>query len=105
MTGAAVRTNERKRNQAFAPTWRPIGSRRRISRTSGDWRPGTNALAAKPAAMAMSATTPNAASATPMPAIGTSAAHTTADLAEHGVKIIRNDARSRSRRVSSTRVA
>ena len=105
MIGVAVTTKERKRNQAFAITWRSIG--RRIgasSSTSDGWRPGISALAPRPAATAAAPTTPNAAIATGTPAYGARAAMTTAERAEHGVRVIRNEPSSRSRRVRRTRV-
>ena len=47
---------------------------------------------------------PNAARAATGPANGAIAAITTADRAEHGVIVTRNEAISRSRRVARTRV-
>ena len=105
MNGVAVTTNARNRHQAFAATWRGTGARRGdSSRTRDDWRPGIIALAPRPAAIVAAATTPNAAIATGTPANGASAAMTTADAAEQGVSVTRNEARTRSRRVRSTRV-
>ncbi len=48
--------------------------------------------------------TAKAAAAAAGPANGTSAATTTAERAEHGTRVTRNDASTRSRRVASTRV-
>ena len=72
--------------------------------TSGDWRPGSMALAAIPAPRVTPTMRPNAAAVTAGPAKGISAATTTADRAEQGTSVTRNEARTRSRRVARTRV-
>ena len=59
--------------------------------TSGDWRPGSIAFAAIPAASVSADDEPEAAAATAGPAKGTRAATTTADRAEQGTSVTRND--------------
>ena len=105
MIGAAVRTKALNRHHALPATWRGTGARSGASSsTSEGWRPGIIAFAPTPAAIATAPTTANAASATGTPANGASAAITTAERAEHGVRVTSHDASSRSRRVRRTRV-
>ncbi len=106
MIGVAVRTKLSKRTQALPATRRGTGTRNGArSSTSGDWRPGSSALAPRPAPTVSAVTIANAPAAAHGPASGVSAARTTAERAEHGTSVARNAARTRSRRVASTLVA